>query len=408
MEASVIDKKELFLQQFRDIREPSGAGKLAELALDALDFPTTRHEYWKYTRLAKIQNAKFHTAPFNPGTRPWSVNEEALHIDCVNGQFGSVVGEIQKGIEISVIDEIEETIADVNHEFFAALNSAYFTSGIKIKVDAGVQVEKSIQINFQFDQDSVAGQPRVEVEVERGAKLNLIFTWQNEVAASCFANVVSEMKVADNAALHVHQLQQGGDENYLINSTNVVQGRDSRFAIHTISLEGKILRNNLNIAVEGENCETRLNGVYLTHGKQHFDNHTYVDHKVPNCFSSENYKGVLNDRSTAVFNGKVMVRQDAQKINAFQNNQNILMSDDATINSKPELEIYADDVKCSHGSTTGQLDEEATFYLRSRGVSEASAKKMLIKAFVFDVLEEIELDSFRNYTEELVEAKYKL
>jgi Fe-S cluster assembly protein SufD len=216
------------------------------------------------------------------------------------------------------------------------------------------------------------------------------------------------MQVAENASLNVHQLQEGGDESFLINTTNVLQAKDSRFANHTVCLEGKILRNNLNISVEGENCETRLDGVYLAQGKQHIDNHTYVDQKVPNCTSNENYKGVLNDQSTAVFNGKVMVRPDAQIIRAYQNNQNILLSDDATINSKPELEIYADDVQCSHGSTTGQLDEEAMFYLQSRGVSELSAKKMLIKAFVFDVLEEIELESFRNYVEELVEEKYKL
>ena len=194
----------------------------------------------------------------------------------------------------------------------------------------------------------------------------------------------------------------------LINTTQVAQQRDSRFAIHTISLEGKILRNNLNISVQGENCETVLNGVYLTHDSQHFDNHTYVDHIAPNCHSSENYKGVMDDKSTAVFNGKVMVQPNAQKINAFQSNQNILLSDDATINSKPELEIYADDVQCSHGSTTGQLDEEAIFYLRSRGVSEISAKKMMIRAFVFDILEQISLESFKEHVEGLIEEKFEL
>ncbi|MBD81142.1 MAG: Fe-S cluster assembly protein SufD [Crocinitomicaceae bacterium] len=402
------DKKELFLESFRVSEGISGVSKAAELALENLDFPTTRDEYWKYTRLTKILNGRFSVEPFEGSEEVVSINERALHIECINGYFQSPVGEIQEGIEITSVEEVEEALVDYQNEFFSALNTAYFTSGIKIKIKAGVEIDKSIQVNFLSVNNNIQVQPRIEIELEPNASANFIFNWHHNGQEGNFYNVVSELKLHENAQLSLHQLQAGGDENFLINTTQVNQQRDSKFAIHTISLEGKVLRNNLNIAVEGENCESILNGVYLAYGSQHFDNHTYVDHIAPNCYSSENYKGVMDDKSTAVFNGKVMVQPNAQKINAFQSNQNILLSDDATINSKPELEIYADDVQCSHGSTTGQLDEEAVFYLRSRGVSEVSAKKMMIRAFVFDVLEEIKLESFKEHVEGLVEEKFKL
>lgn len=408
MAVATLDKKEQFLSQFRVDEGLVGISKKAAESLNELDFPTTREEYWKYTRLAKIQNGSFSILESDEPVQARSVNEEALHIECVNGFFRSPVGEIQAGVSIEPIQEIKNCITDYHYEFFSALNTAYYTSGIRIKIAEGVQVNKSIQVNFLTTEDGLQTQPRIEVVAEKNSESNLIFNWQNDGHKNNFWNVVSEMNVKANASLNVHQLQEGGDDSYLINTTNVIQKRDSRFGIFTVCLEGKILRNNLNIEVDGQNCETRLNGVYLAQGKQHIDNHTYVDHKKPNCFSSENYKGVLNDDATAVFNGKVMVQPDAQKINAFQNNQNILLSDGATINSKPELEIYADDVKCSHGSTTGQLNEEAMFYLQSRGVTEKSAKKMLVRAFVFDVLEEIKLESFREYVGELVEEKYRL
>jgi len=162
----------------------------------------------------------------------------------------------------------------------------------------------------------------------------------------------------------------------------------------------------LNIEVNGENCTTNLNGAYLLKGNQHVDNHTLVDHKVAHCESHELYKGVVNDKATAVFNGKVFVRKDAQKINAFQSNANVLLSDDSSVNSKPELEIYADDVKCSHGSTTGQLDEEAVFYLRARGLSEKTARKLMISAFINDVIEKIDNQDVKSYVIQLLQERF--
>jgi Fe-S cluster assembly protein SufD len=173
-----------------------------------------------------------------------------------------------------------------------------------------------------------------------------------------------------------------------------------------MTLDGTLVRNNLNIEVNGVNCMTNLHGAYVLKSNQHVDNHTIVDHKQPHCESNELYKGVMDEKSTGVFNGKVFVRKDAQKINAFQSNGNVLLSDDATVDSKPELEIYADDVKCSHGSTTGQLDEEAVFYLRARGISEKSARHLMVAAFIGDVLSKIENDEFREYTHSLLQDRF--
>ncbi|MEY3425976.1 MAG: Fe-S cluster assembly protein SufD, partial [Bacteroidota bacterium] len=171
-------------------------------------------------------------------------------------------------------------------------------------------------------------------------------------------------------------------------------------------LDGTLVRNNLNIGVKGVNCTTHLNGIYLLKENQHVDNHTIVDHCAPNCESHELYKGVMDDSSTAVFNGKVFVRKDSQKINAFQSNANVLLSDSATINSKPELEIYADDVKCSHGSTTGQLDDEAIFYLRARGISEKSARHLMVSAFIGDVLGKIENEKVLEFTHSILKDRF--
>ena len=200
-----------------------------------------------------------------------------------------------------------------------------------------------------------------------------------------FTNVISEIHVGKNAKLTIDKLQEENETCSHIATELVNQQQDSNFTINTVTLNGLLVRNNLTIEVNGQNCETNLNGAYILNGNQHVDNHTVVDHKVANCESNELYKGVIDGKATAVFNGKVFVRKDAQKINAFQSNGNVLLSDDATINSKPELEIYADDVKCSHGSTTGQLDEEAVFYLRARGLSEASARQLMVGAFIEDV-----------------------
>jgi Fe-S cluster assembly protein SufD len=221
-----------------------------------------------------------------------------------------------------------------------------------------------------------------------------------------FTNHITEIFISKNANLTIDKLQYEGETSSQIMTEQVEQSDDSTFTINTATLNGLLVRNNLNIAVNGQNCETNLNGVYLLNGNQHVDNHTIVDHLKPNCNSNELYKGVIDGKATAVFNGKVFVRKDAQKINAFQSNGNVLLTDDATVNSKPELEIYADDVKCSHGSTTGQLDEEAVFYLRARGLSETAARQLMVGAFVGEVFEKFENESVTKSIQTILSERF--
>ena len=221
-----------------------------------------------------------------------------------------------------------------------------------------------------------------------------------------FINSVSEIVVGENAQLEYNKFQDKEEENYSISTEYVYQNANSHFTINTATYNGALVRNNLTIEVDAENCETNLSGLYLGKNTDHIDNHTIVDHKKPNCNSNEVYRGVLDDNATGVFNGKVFVRQHAQKTNAFQKNNNILLSDNAVINSKPELEIYADDVKCSHGSTTGQIDEEAVFYLQSRGVSRKSAINLMINAFAKDTLEKVSIDALHNYINSKIEERF--
>ena len=202
--------------------------------------------------------------------------------------------------------------------------------------------------------------------------------------------------MAANASAELIKIQSIGEKNSLISQEFATVQKDSKLSIHTISTEGNLIRNNINVSLAGEGSECYLNGLFLGSGNQHIDNHTLVNHDVPNCYSNELYKGILTDKAKGVFNGKVIVKQDAQKTNAFQYNGNLLLSDEAQIYSKPELEIYADDVKCSHGSTTGQLNKEALFYLESRGISKEGAKHLLVYAFAQDVLEKISLPELRE------------
>ncbi|MBP9152532.1 MAG: Fe-S cluster assembly protein SufD, partial [Flavobacteriales bacterium] len=243
----------------------------------------------------------------------------------------------------------------------------------------------------------------VVLEESASLKCQLHFSGSTAFDASLH-NHVTEVFVGKNAHFEFNIVQEINQGN-LVNITEVVCERDANFTTNTFQLSGKLLRNNLNIRLKGENIGTHLNGFYMLNGTELFDNHTHVDHFEPNCNSNEIYRGILAGRSTGVFNGKVFVHRDAQKTNGYQSNNNILLSDEATMNSKPELEIYADDVKCSHGSTTGQLDEEAVFYLRARGLDEFGATALLLTAFAGDVLKAVSSEMLRSKLEQKIQDK---
>ena len=337
----------------------------------------------------------------------------------VNGEYSKELSNsnLPEGIKILALSEASASDKDAmcehlgmhiksENQAFNILNTSYFKDVAFVKVEDNVEVTKPIHVLSICAGDNQAMNMRNLVVLGTNSKANVITQFEGEGNTDSFTNVVSEVVVGDGAKGGLYIIQNEGETASHINSTQVTQSNSSQFSVITVTKSGKLVRNNLNYSVNGQACESNMYGVYFTRDNQHVDNHTYVDHLQPNCNSNELYKGVMNDRSTGVFNGKIMVQREAQKTNAFQSNQNILLSDTASIFTKPELEIYADDVKCSHGCTVGQLDEEATFYLQSRGLSKDDATKLLIQAFASDVIEKVEIEALRDSLETFIHNQF--
>jgi Fe-S cluster assembly protein SufD len=373
------------------------AKEKAQSLLECSDFPTRRNEAWKYTNVNGLNKLLLDDSG-SKSTELSIISKNAQRVHVVNGHIAKDQTALS-GVKTSwtLLPEL------ASEEPFDALNLLYCTSAIELNFDD--LENKTIELVFENTCNSVIS-PRLFINCKKGAKGTVILNFQGTEDNASFINVSTYVEVEENANLSIHKIQKNGINAFDLQREYVNQADNSTFTMNTFPLSGKMTRNDLMINVNGNNCETFMNGAYTLKGKSHCDNHTTVDHKVAHCYSKELYKGVIDDRATNVFNGKVFVRKDAQKINAFQSNANILLSDTGTVNSKPELEIYADDVKCSHGSTTGQLDEEAVFYLRSRGLSEKSAKELLVKAFLGEVLEEVEHDDVRSYVEEQIELHF--
>jgi Fe-S cluster assembly protein SufD len=414
-----VNKLNAFIDQLTKTDLPFSKDIIAisDATIASNDFPTTRTEAWKYTRVGKISSIHGNTSELiiDKVSDAHIIDPNALTFVFENGeliqQFSNK--EIPKGLEIksiSLASEAELALIGKNvkleNDVFNSLNTSYATDGIFVKVDDKIQLDQAIQIIHIVTGENTISNLRNLIQIGRFSEAKIIFGYFSSEAISSFTNVVTEIFVAENAKLSIDKIQYESAGNFHVSTDQISQEKNSNFSINTITLNGTLVRNNLNIEVDGPNCETHLNGVYLLKENQHVDNHTVVDHKAPHCESHELYKGVIDDKATAVFNGKVFVRKDSQKINAFQSNANVLLSDDASVNSKPELEIYADDVKCSHGSTTGQLNEEAVFYLRARGISEKSARHLMVSAFIEDVISKIENEDVTNFTHSIIKEQF--
>jgi Fe-S cluster assembly protein SufD len=385
----------------------------ANYTLENTPLPTSRTEAWKYTRLVKIGKVEFqNTEATIASVNPYTIVDSMCTFVFVNGHFSKELSsrEIPQGVTLELLSDtstgLAPTTLKLENELFNATNTAHLTGGVSINIAAKTVVEKPIQIIHVLKGDHVISNFKTIINAEKFSKACIVQGFFSENGESNFCNNTSEISIEENAFLTVDKIQYESEQTFHVSTEEVQQAKDSNFTINTFTLNGGLVRNNLHINVNGQNCESHLNGAYLLKNKQHVDNHTIVDHKVPNCESFELYKGVIDDNSTAVFNGKVFVRKDAQKINAFQSNGNVLLSDNAAINSKPELEIYADDVKCSHGSTTGQLDEEAVFYLRARGLSEKSARHLMVSAFVGEVLEKVENEQVLEFIHGILKKRF--
>ncbi|QHT67589.1 Fe-S cluster assembly protein SufD [Rhodocytophaga rosea] len=393
---------------------------------DRLGFPTTKNEEWKYTDVKNLLKKDF---DFTPARNTPTIQPDKLHsllipdtdanvIVFVNGVFNSSLSNIISPAEELTIQDFSKatqtnteivekyfgTLASYDKEAFTALNTAFARHGAFIHVPANKVVSKPVILYFIADSETqaAAAMPRNLFVASRNSQVTIVEAFLSKGNQPSFTNVVTEIVVQENANVTYTKIQNESEQSYNIGTTQVHQSRDSKFSAITVSLSGALIRNNLNIVLDAENCESHLYGLYMLNGSQHVDNHTLVDHAKPHSYSNELYKGIMDDKSTGVFNGKIFVRQDAQKTNAFQSNKNILLSKEASMNTKPQLEIFADDVKCSHGATTGQLDEDMLFYLRSRGIGVNEAKALLMYAFAADIINQISIEAIRLYVERVI------
>ncbi|MDA8714964.1 Fe-S cluster assembly protein SufD [Flavobacteriales bacterium] len=402
-----VTKKNRFLSNLTAGNSVHSDAALKEL--EHLEFPNRKTEDWRYTRVASLINKHLRESAVLPETENFNIpqlqsykivfsNGNLIRNDVANNNRVTI-----KNLETS--DLLLNSQASLD-EIFTTINTAFTHGGVYIHLDKNTILDKPIEIIHLIDGQNTFAQIRKLIVLEQGAEAQIVEGYYASEKGLSFTNAVSEIIVKNNAKLHVDKVQYESEEHWHINSEYVYQESNSNFTINTITLNGGTVRNGLNISVDGNNCETNLNGLYLLKGNQHVDNHTKVDHKQPHCTSSELYKGMIDDQATGVFNGKVFVREDAQKIEAFQQNSNILLSQNASMNAKPELEIYADDVKCSHGSTTGQFDDEALFYLKSRGISEKNAHALMAAGFAEDVLVNVTNEFVKLHINELLKERF--
>lgn len=403
-------------------------------------FPSTKNEEWKYTNILPFlkddyeleviqqdlsreefeKTAKLVSAHLDEVQHSLKGEQKgAYRLVTVNGKINKELSVLPEAglVKIQSFDIAENeptfrkyfgTIATMKDNAFVALNTALYNEGLFIEVPKGTLLDKPLHVvNVLLAGTNVFVQPRHLFVIHSGASFEMIETTITDDAShNIFVNGVTEIAVAENAHFHHYDIQTGRKGMRFVQRVEATQQQHSNYSNYTFTLPGAdLVRNNLTLHLNAANLESHLYGLYLTAGSQLVDNHTEVHHKEPHGESNQLYKGVLLDNSKAVFNGKIYVYQDAQKTNAFQQSNNILFSEKATVNAKPQLEIFADDVKCSHGTTIGQINKDALFYLQSRGLSEQTAKNLMVNAFAFDVTQKVKIPALRTYLEKLIAAE---
>lgn len=412
----VVLKENNLLNSLSQMGVDLGAKNQALELLKGLEFPTRKTEDWRYTSVKKILKKKY--VQCKEAEEVGLSNEivpslDAYNIVLVNGVYSKALSDVNfpdavvvdtfpnaMEEDISLIQSTFNAIAKNKEEVFTALNTSYFHEGVFIHIPKKVKLEKPIHVIYVNTKSNVVSNVRLLIVADSFSEVGVVQSFASVNAIECLTNSVTEVFVKENAKVVLDKVQCEEPNNNLICTVQVNQKDNSAFKINTATVSGDFVRNGVNIDVDGENCTSEMNGLYMQKGIQHVDNHTKVSHLKPNCTSFELYKGVLRDKSTGVFNGKVIVEVDAQKIEAYQQNKNIILSREATMNAKPELEIFADDVKCSHGTTTGQFDDEAIFYLQTRGVSKELAKNLLVEAFADEVLDKVDSEELRIWIKE--------
>lgn len=389
-------------------------------------FPTKKEEAWKYTSLNKILKEDYSVFPKQENALEYKdVKKYLIHdIDTykvvfIDGKYSSHLSETtHDGLDVCLMSAaltkpkyrlvIENYFNKVaTKDSLPSLNTAFSIEGAYIHIPKNKLVDKPIQIiHFSTGNESATMlQPRNLIVVDENSHVQIIERHQSLTDNAVLTNCVTEIFAKKRAIVDYYKIQNDNANATLIDNTFIKQNQESVVSVHTFSFGGKLIRNNLNFYQEGQRIDSILKGVTILGEKQHVDHNTLVHHIEPNCESHQDYKGIFGDNSTGVFNGKIIVNKEAQKTNAFQSNNNILLSDKATINSKPQLEIFADDVKCSHGCTIGQLDESAMFYMRSRGIPEKEAKALLMYAFSNNVLNSVKIPEIKQRITNIIANK---
>lgn len=433
----ILDIKEWYLNKFDEFENSLNGEKVSEIHqvrkdaiknFQSLPIPNQKDEEWKYTNISPLFDYNFSPAKLNIKVSSDQIAkflfEQLEHslLVFINGYYSpelSKLEDIPEGVFAGSLSEALKSGNPIvqshlgkyvksNDQFFTSLSTAFIKDGSFIYVPKNVIVDKPIHIIFLTisDDEKIFVQPRNLFVADKSSQVTIIEHYVSDQNDLYFTNSITEIFNGENATVDHIKLQEESNQSFHISRMEVDQERNSNFSSHLISQGAKISRNDFNTRFNAEGGMCMLNGLFMINENQLFDAHTMIDHAKPYCNSHEHYKGILQDKSRGVFNGKVMVRKDAQKTNAFQENNTIILSDEALMNTKPQLEIFADDVKCSHGATIGKLNDEAKFYLKSRGIGEESATAMLIHAFASDVIKSIKIEAVRDYLEEIITKKF--
>lgn len=411
-----------------DLSDPVHQTRLDSLKVfEKKGFPTRKDEAWKYTSLNAMMREDYALFPKAETTiqlkkvKKYFLYEiDTYKVVFIDGVYSPFLSDTtHDGLDVCLISAAlsKAKYRDLIHTYFnkttnkedslTALNTSYTQEGAYVYIPKSVVAEKPIEIiHFSTGKEkSLWLQPRNLIVVDQNAQVQILERHQSLKEHNVVTNSVTEIYAHQDAFVDYYKIQNDLSTASLIDNTYISQEKNSNVSVHTFSLGGKLIRNNLNFYLKGENCHSTLKGVTLLEDQQHVDHYTLVDHISPNCESHQDYKGVFSEGSKGVFNGKIHVDQLAQKTNAFQQNNNILLDDKATVNTKPQLEIFADDVKCSHGCTVGQMDDDALFYLMSRGIPKKEARALMTYAFANNVLESVELPVLKKRINKLIAKK---
>ena len=423
---------EPFLEKFRCFEAGAKSSLLpfrkAGLALFAeLGFPTLQHEDWRFTNVAPLAKLPFRPmfdAPAVNGAETKALNEFAFakltgtRLVFVNGHYSPKLSTVEKlpaGVKVgslaaaltsdaALVEKYLGQCAPESDNAFTALNQAFFLDGAFVYVPTSVDVATPIQLVYicSATETGATAHPRNLVVAEANSRVTIVESYITTTAAAYFTNAMTEIFAGDNAFVEHLKFQDEAPAAFHIAAIHGEFGRASNVNIHSFALGAKLSRNSIRTKLAGEGLECVLNGLYLTRGEQLADHHMVVEHAQPNCASHEYFNGIIDDKSKGVFHGRILVQQIAQKTDAKQTNKNLLLSDDATADTKPQLEIYADDVKCTHGATIGQLNDESIFYLRSRGIGTDTARQMLIHAFAGEIINRVKCEAAREELDKVI------